>query len=141
MFFLPSFFTGLPPIPPPKPAHVVHKSSMHVPMWTSSASAANGSLSRAAQRTVPTSSSVTSSNIQNYKARSLASNLDCGNTGSSIHSFFTGGKSELSADPSFTLSDARTGDIKMGQDTFIEFVKENRGLGLSIIGGSDTPLV
>lgn len=134
-FQMTCFISDVPPPTPPKPVNYMHKTSMHVPTWTTS-TAANGSLSRNAQRTVPSTSS-TAFTIQNYKARSVASNLDNQRNQSSAHQHFLPHVKEASE----PLCDFKTCEVKCGQESIIEIVKEKLGLGLSIVGGVDTPLV
>ena len=55
----------------------------------------------------------------------------------SIHSFLNYEK-DLSKTSNVDL---KTCEIKTGKETLIEISKEKMGLGLSIVGGSDTPLV
>ncbi|RWS15874.1 patj-like protein [Dinothrombium tinctorium] len=126
---------SVPPPPLPKPCHLLHKTeSMHAPPKNSSA---NGSLSQAVQKsTIPTASNTasdTSSTLNLSKARSFSANTENGNI-VEIHSFFNHGKeSAESIDP-------KTCEIKPGKETVIEITKEKMGLGLSIVGGIDTPL-
>jgi hypothetical protein len=42
---------------------------------------------------------------------------------------------------SVNLNDPRTRPIVVGQETLIEIDREQSGLGLSVVGGSDTQLV
>ncbi|XP_076355047.1 multiple PDZ domain protein-like isoform X4 [Tachypleus tridentatus] len=42
--------------------------------------------------------------------------------------------------PAEPLPDPKTCEIKLGRETTVEITKEKMGLGLSIVGGSDTPL-
>jgi len=108
---------------------------MHAQVRTSTASAstaANGSLSRATQKTIPALPTPLT-----HKTHLVSSNLDSGNTTSTAHSFFTHGKETSDQQH----GDFKTCQVKSGHETTLEIVKEKLGLGLSIVGGSDTPLV
>ncbi|RWS31496.1 multiple PDZ domain protein-like protein, partial [Leptotrombidium deliense] len=125
-----------PPQPAPKSLHLHKTDSMHVPAKNSSA---NGSLSQKAvqKSTVPTASntaSATTSTFNLSKARNFSTNAENGNYGE-IHSFFNHGKE--SSEPAY---DPKTCEIRTGKETVIEITKEKMGLGLSIVGGVDTPL-
>ena len=104
---------------------------MHGPIRTSTAT--NGSLSRANQKTIPAHVP----KPQSYKSHLVSSNLVSGVIGSAKHSFLTSGKEPLDQHN----SDLKTCQVSGGHETNIEIVKEKLGLGLSIVGGSDTPLV
>ena len=104
---------------------------MHGPIRTSTAT--NGSLSRANQKTIPAHIP----KPQTYKSHLVSSNLVSGITSSTNHSFFTPGKEPLDQHH----NDLKTCEVRGGHETTIEIVKEKLGLGLSIVGGSDTPLV
>ncbi|XP_015791818.1 multiple PDZ domain protein isoform X2 [Tetranychus urticae] len=58
------------------------------------------------------------------------------------HSFFHHGKDLASpiADEEITMVDPKTCEIIPGRETIVEIAKKKMGLGLSIVGGSDTPL-
>lgn len=43
--------------------------------------------------------------------------------------------------PSLPLLDPKKCEVRAGKETTLEITKEKMGLGLSIVGGSDTPLV
>lgn len=53
------------------------------------------------------------------------------------HTFFI----HRGKEPPEPAADPKTSDILAGRETTIELAKEKIGLGLSIVGGSDTPLV
>lgn len=109
---------------------------MHGPTRTSTATngTLSSTLSRANQKTIPTHIP----KPQTYKSHLVSSNLVSGITSHSTnHSFFTppGKESEQHH------NDLKTCQVRSGGETAIEIVKEKLGLGLSIVGGSDTPLV
>lgn len=81
----------------------------------------------AVQRGISVTSSMAPSQQQQHPLNTL-------NTTSTVHK--KGGRplEETQGDPA-------TCEIKPGQETIIEISKEKMGLGLSIVGGSDTLLV
>ncbi len=108
---------------------------MPAPIRSSTASAstaANGSISRVTQKTIPALPTP-----YTHKTHLVSSNLDHGITTTTTHSFFTHGKETSDQQH----CDPKTCEVKCGQETTLEIVKEKLGLGLSIVGGSDTPLV
>lgn len=97
----------------------------------------NNESKNAHSRTIPKGlissvSLTTSSKSTLFKSKPLTK-LDS----QSIHSFLNHGK-DLSETSTIDL---KTCEITPGQETLIEIRKEKMGLGLSIVGGSDTPLV
>ncbi|XP_022239967.1 multiple PDZ domain protein-like isoform X3 [Limulus polyphemus] len=99
-----------PPPPPPKPSHLSSKMSFQV--------VAHSPIS-------PITSSV---NL--IPPRSPSCSL-LENSSADLSS---------SQEPAEPLPDPKTCEIKLGRETTVEITKEKMGLGLSIVGGSDTPL-
>ncbi|XP_076355046.1 multiple PDZ domain protein-like isoform X3 [Tachypleus tridentatus] len=99
-----------PPPPPPKPSHLSSKMSFQ------------------AVTHIPTSPKTSSVNLKPPRSPSC-SLLE--NTSADLSS---------SQEPAEPLPDPKTCEIKLGRETTVEITKEKMGLGLSIVGGSDTPL-
>ncbi|XP_054162710.1 multiple PDZ domain protein-like isoform X2 [Oppia nitens] len=129
-FYLDETINPCAPAPTPPKPQTVHK-SLHGPVRTSTAT--NGSLSRANQKTIPTHP--THPIPVTHKSHLVSSNLDT--YGTNTQSFFISHTKEM---PDSQHSDLKTCQVRGGQETTIEIVKEKLGLGLSIVGGSDTPL-
>lgn len=155
--FLTFPFHAIGKVPPPigvKPIHL-HKQSLHV--LATGDKANNPVPPLCAQKKLPlplstitsipqsqtqsqnsdTSSSDASSELKlpvNVDAKKEASQMN-----STSHSFLTSthrAKEAVEPPP-----DPKTSDIQAGKETTIELAKEKIGLGLSIVGGHDTPLV
>lgn len=111
-----------PPLPPPKPIHITSKCTSS----TSPSAVVPASTFPSSPISLATSPSVPSSQTPNSVLVPSIPNIT-----DHVSSF-----QEESEPP----SDPKKCDIKPGRETTIEITKEKIGLGLSIVGGTDTPL-
>lgn len=111
-----------PPLPPPKPTHLSGKLN-------------NNNISH-----LPTTNSITSSIIPK-PVNAVSSPINNNTVVSVAKSENTNSNDTVSfQEENEPHLDPKKCDIKPGKETTIEITKERIGLGLSIVGGSDTPL-
>lgn len=119
-----NIISGPAPLPPPKPAHLTGKLN-------------NNNICSSTTNSMPSNTAPKLINV-------VSSSIIC-NTPTSVS--VTKTENDNSIDTlSFQediepLLDPKKCEIKPGKETTIEITKERIGLGLSIVGGSDTPLV
>ncbi|XP_074598987.1 multiple PDZ domain protein-like isoform X4 [Brevipalpus obovatus] len=139
--------THQPPIPPPKPTHLKHKSNSSLHESAVNKNKSNGIPTHSTAQIKPisahTSSSSTLRSISPSSSTSdkvsfyatPAAPLDVAHY-YSTHSFSDHGKEQSDE----RQENPKTCQIECGRDTIIEIDKKKIGLGLSVVGGSDTPL-
>lgn len=115
---------GPPPLPPPKPSHLSGKLNNNNVSYLHSTNSITPSIIPKSVNAVP------STPVNNNTVISVAKTE---NTNSNDTVSF-----QEEIEPQL---DPKKCEIKPGKETTIEITKERMGLGLSIVGGSDTPLV